>query len=234
MGFAGNEDTCPHVLASKGQSTKHFFVAEKGKQSWLEEFFDLIANQPEYIQAFIVDLKDKPSSLTYILTQAFISRLCGSVYDPVCVQQTLSFLSKEQVRARIHKHYRAIGLAVDKIHEYFVNSRWQTACLHTITPNTMAQPKLFFEKNLANPDFRQALVINEYEGIEWFNKEAFETMLWNLKMIPGIECLANKCCEEKEKEAYLANLASLIDCFRKAEIESGYRIDRFIEALSRD
>lgn len=30
-------------------ATKHFFVAEKGKQSWLEEFFDLIANQPESI-----------------------------------------------------------------------------------------------------------------------------------------------------------------------------------------
>ena len=190
-------------------------------------------HQNQDLQKLSEELEENPHALIYLLSQAFISRLCGSVYNPDCVPQTLSLLSKEQVRARIYEFYQRIGLPIDKIHEYFVNSRWLTACLHTMTLDEISKPKPFFEKNLANPDFKQALVINIHEGIEWFNKEAFETMLWNLKMIPSLEFLVGDFCEE-DKTQYLTKLEKLIESFIKAEGESSYRVDLFINALSSD
>ncbi|NLZ26849.1 MAG: alpha-amylase, partial [Chloroflexi bacterium] len=192
-----------------------------------------LVTQTHDLQKFTEKLEEKPHALIYLLSHAFISRVCGSVFNPANVHKTLSLLSKEQIRARVYEHYRAIGLPIDKIHEYFVNSRWLTACLHTMTFDELSQPKTFFEKNLANPDFRQALVINHHEGVEWFNKEAFETMLWNLKMIPSMEILADKTSEE-EKAQCLLKLNVLIASFRKAERESGYLVDFFFNALSSD
>ncbi|HPL81843.1 MAG TPA: hypothetical protein PLU23_05010, partial [Anaerolineaceae bacterium] len=192
-----------------------------------------VVTQTHDLQKFTEKLEEKPHALIYLLSHAFISRLCGSVFNPANVHKTLSLLSKEQIRARVCEHYRAIGLPIDKIHEYFVNSRWLTACLHTMTFDELSQPNTFFEKNLANPDFRQALVINHHEGVEWFNKEAFETMLWNLKMIPSMEILADKTSEE-EKAQCLLKLNAFIASFRKAERKSGYRVDFFFNALSSD
>ncbi len=183
-----------------------------------------------FIQSFSKEITQTPSKRAYLLSYAFVSRLCGSVYDANRVQQTLSLLNKEQVRPRIYEHFRSIGLPIDKIHEYFVNMRWQIAQLHTMSLAEMADHPVYLEKQLNNNDFRLALVINEHEGIEWFNKEAFQTMLWHMRYIPCLELLAHKP-PQAAMDKSLTILDELITDLTESETQSEYQVEKLICGL---
>ncbi len=184
-----------------------------------------------FIKTFSDELVQTPAKRAYLLAYAFISRISGSIYDPESVQMTLTLLDKEQIRSRIYEHFRSIGLPIDKIHEYFVNMRWQMATLHQLSLAEMADHPLYLEKQLENTDFRKAIVINEHEGIEWFNKEALETMLWHLRYIPNLELLAHKPPQEALDRS-LTILDSLINDLRASEAQSDYQVMKWIKGLS--
>lgn len=191
---------------------------------------DTSKEKPACTQELLNLINETPFAANYLLSYGFISRLCGTVDDLNCAKQTLSLLSKEQVRTRIYEHFRTIGLPIDKIHEYFVNCRWLIAKAHSMSSENLSNSKSFFERLLINTDFRQALMINEYEGIEWFNQEAFETMLLHLNLIPRIELLS-----QYQDDDTLINELSIIDelvsQFKNAEKASSYRVDKFLDTL---
>jgi hypothetical protein len=83
---------------------------------------------------------------------------------------------------------------------------------------------------LKNQDFRQALVINEHEGIEWFNKEAFQTMLWHMRYIPSLELLAHKP-PQAAMDKSLTTLDELITDLTESETQSEYQIEKLISGL---
>lgn len=195
---------------------------------------DSLASSETYLallKAFSEEIAQAPAKRAYLLNYAFISRLCGSVYDPQNAYQTLSLLDKEQVRARVYEHFRSIGLPIDKIHEYFVNMRWQIAELHQTSLAQMADHPMYLKKQLENADFRKALVINAFEGIEWFNKEALETALWHMGYIPSLEILAQKP-PQATAETGLTIIHDLVKDLKTSEARSNYQVEKWIEELN--
>ncbi|MDR1955479.1 MAG: alpha-amylase [Treponema sp.] len=95
-------------------------------------------------------------------------------------------------------------------------------------------------------DFRRLLGINQFEGITWFNKEAFEETLDYASLFLALESeaalgaaqprsekkpakpSARKRTEDASWRKRLQTIAKLSEQFRKAEYASGYRLDRLI------
>ena len=229
---AVNDDQEPVLLEIRAliEALKTLKYYEEKEKEEGENKLEISEISDPFIQSFSKEITQTPSKRAYLLSFAFLSRLCGSVYDANRVQQTLSLLNKEQVRSRIYEHFRSIDLPIDKIHEYFVNMRWQIAQLHTMSLAEMADHPVYLEKQLNNNDFRQALVINEHEGIEWFNKEAFQTMLWHMRYIPCLELLAHKP-PQAAMDKSLTILDDLIKALTQSEMQSEYQVGKLISKL---
>ncbi|MDR1031295.1 MAG: alpha-amylase [Treponema sp.] len=103
---------------------------------------------------------------------------------------------------------------------------------------TPFSPRALITENYQAADFRQLLGINQFEGITWFNKEAFEETLDYTSLLLALESDAafervstGKRVGDASWRKRLQVLAGLSAQFRKAEERSGYQMDRLINGL---
>ena len=84
---------------------------------------------------------------------------------------------------------------------------------------------------LKDADLRQFLQVNQHEDIWWFNKEAFEEMLWWLMMVAALTIGSdplrpvNAVIEELEK------CYSIIQTWQEAEEKSEYQVEKLLSIL---
>lgn len=92
-------------------------------------------------------------------------------------------------------------------------------------------PLKLMEEVFSDANMMEILQINEYEGVTWFNREAFEDFLAGLFVISVLEILRNieKVSERKKEFKYRFTVISdLID----AASRSGYRVEVFLQICS--
>ncbi|HZY41795.1 MAG TPA: hypothetical protein VFF59_07320, partial [Anaerolineae bacterium] len=72
--------------------------------------------------------------------------------------------------------------------------------------------------------------INRHNGIEWFNKEALELLLWDLFATAVIDLTAKAGPETDEVANAIVAAYDVIVALQAAEAASGYQVDKLIEA----
>lgn len=92
-------------------------------------------------------------------------------------------------------------------------------------------PLSLIESWLNQEAIRDFLNVNRYRGILWFNKEAFETMMWWMLTTSLIRLVADpkKGLAEVIEKLFEAN--SLIGALLEAEKDSDYQVEKLLEAL---
>ena len=86
---------------------------------------------------------------------------------------------------------------------------------------------------LKDRDVQRYLMINRYQGILWFNREAFGSLLWWFFVIAVISTSASRVTEGsiKTQAPLLENIYEVIRLLKNAEDESGYQVDALLEAV---
>jgi glycosidase len=88
------------------------------------------------------------------------------------------------------------------------------------------EPTVVLRKALQDQDVQIYLHVNRYQGVRWFHKESFESLLgWRL-CIAAIELKAEP---EEDPIPILTDLHGTIAALLDAEAQSEYRIDKLIE-----
>ena len=85
----------------------------------------------------------------------------------------------------------------------------------------------------AGPDFRNALQVNSYQGVEYFNKEAFERMMWRLLATAAVDLTAASEAPLGQVADALVAAHKIVLILLRAESESGYRVESLLEILKR-
>jgi hypothetical protein len=80
----------------------------------------------------------------------------------------------------------------------------------------------FMEENYSADDFRKLLGINVFNDESWFNKEGFETALFYGSLFAAVET------------GMTDRITQVCKTLQKAQAESGYRLDRFINLLTNE
>ncbi len=88
-----------------------------------------------------------------------------------------------------------------------------------------------FEHLFKDDEARQFLGVNEYDGILWFNKEAFEEILWWLMLTAAIEIGFNSLRPAKEVIRELERCWSTIQKLQEAETKSDYQVEKLMAVL---
>jgi glycosidase len=89
------------------------------------------------------------------------------------------------------------------------------------------------EKNYLHDDFRSLMGINSFNDISWFNKEAFESILFYGTLFFVLE--NDSAYSAGKPLAWLdraARIAEIADALEKAKTGSGYRLESLIQLLA--
>jgi glycosidase len=87
--------------------------------------------------------------------------------------------------------------------------------------------------------FQAFIGMNRFNDIVWFNKEAFEEMMWWLFLVSVIDITTKELSPDKEQKArnFSKTLESCFNMIQKlltAESNSDYQIDKLLEAVGQD
>lgn len=87
------------------------------------------------------------------------------------------------------------------------------------------------ESWLKDDEVQQFLQVNRYRGVLWFNKEAFEQLLWWM-MLPAVVALtADPLRPTTEVAQEIAACYDVVKELQRAEEESGYQVEKLLEVV---
>ena len=87
------------------------------------------------------------------------------------------------------------------------------------------------EKWLGNQETRAFLGVNRHRDVLWFNKEAFESMMWWMMTIGLIDQVSRPEASLTEAVEKLFEAYQLIEEILEAEKESDYQVEKLLEGL---
>jgi hypothetical protein len=83
---------------------------------------------------------------------------------------------------------------------------------------------------LADSEVQRSVGVNRYQGILWFNQEAFENFLWWMFASTAIEIIPEGRFEVEAQKG-VAGCYQVIQQIRQAEQESGYQVEKLLDAV---
>ncbi|MCJ7786468.1 MAG: hypothetical protein MUP41_21265, partial [Desulfobacterales bacterium] len=84
---------------------------------------------------------------------------------------------------------------------------------------------------LKDGDLREFLQINQYKDTWWFNKEAFEEMLWWLMMVAALTIGSDPLRPVNAVIEELEGCYSMVQKWQEAEEKSDYRVEKLLSTL---
>ncbi len=98
-------------------------------------------------------------------------------------------------------------------------------------PSDQEQAHGILELLLKDSDIQQFLQVNQCNDIWWFNKEAFEEMLWWLMMVAALTIGSDPLRPVNAVVEELQKCYSTIQTWQKAEEKSEYQVEKLLSAL---
>ncbi|HUL30985.1 MAG TPA: hypothetical protein VLZ03_11090, partial [Thermodesulfobacteriota bacterium] len=93
-------------------------------------------------------------------------------------------------------------------------------------------PQTILERLLKDREIRQFLQINLYKEVWWFNKEAFEEMLWWLMMVAALTIGSDPLRPVRTVIEELEGCYATIQKWQQAEENSEYQVEKLLEGLA--
>jgi hypothetical protein len=90
-------------------------------------------------------------------------------------------------------------------------------------------PIVVLRKALRDQDVQTFLRVNRYQGVLWFHKESFESLLWWRLALATIALTTSE--SEKNPAEVLVGLYTTITTLVEAADQSGYQVDKLIETV---
>jgi glycosidase len=87
------------------------------------------------------------------------------------------------------------------------------------------------ERLLRDTEAQGYLQVNRYQGVLWFNKETFETLLWWLYVVAIINTASNPGTTAEEISEEVMTCFEIVQKVLKAAEDSGYRLDETLTEL---
>ncbi len=80
----------------------------------------------------------------------------------------------------------------------------------------------------ADEEVRQFLGVNRFNGVLWFNKEAYERLLWWMMITAAIEIRAEPMSAAGPLEKQVGAAFAIVEKLQKAEVLSEYRVEQLL------
>jgi len=182
-----------------------------------------------YIQE---NLTDYPF-IWYVLILWNDLRLIGRVItsETQFVEISRSWLEEWGILRLIQDTMVSLGLDQQQAHSGVTILKLLVSQQNWVEKVSVQSPTSLLESWLSEKEIRNFLNINRHRGILWFNKEAFESMLWWMMTTALIRLVANPKMSLAEVVEVLFDAYRSIEALVEAEKLSEYQVEKLLEAL---
>jgi len=242
------EQNMAHLLQEIVRITNHEpRAAELGEEPWrtvaqetrreLEAALCLETGllPPPLQQTMVRGLRDDPAAWPTLLAWIF-THAVGKVVDEANFEQVSRSWSDEWLLGKIiARALRELGSdegaawwAVTTIKILTSHQRWPE--IQAVEEGERAYQVL--ESWLQDNEVQQFLQVNRYQGLLWFNKEAFEHLLWWMMLSAAVAISADPLRSKAEVAREITACHDTIKKLQQAKEISGYQIEKLLGASS--
>jgi glycosidase len=107
------------------------------------------------------------------------------------------------------------------------HQRWYA----TPPPDAPSRAYRVLESLLKDAEVHQFLQVNRYQGLLWFNKEAFEQLLWWLLLTAVVDLCADPCRTAAEVAKEILARYQVIQQLHQAKEKSDYQVEKLLQAI---
>jgi len=98
-------------------------------------------------------------------------------------------------------------------------------------PEVRARAYQVLESLLKDAEVQQFLQVNRYQGVLWFNQEAFEQLLWWLLLLAAVEISADPLRPSAEATEEILACYEVVQQLHRAGEESGYQVEKLLRVV---
>jgi len=102
-----------------------------------------------------------------------------------------------------------------------------------VKPSEQKQAYTILESLLKENEVQQFLHVNQYNSTWWFNKQAFEEMLWWLMMVAALTIGSDPLRPVNAVVEELEKVYSVIQTWQEAEEKSEYQVEKLLSILQK-
>jgi hypothetical protein len=178
-------------------------------------------------------LTDSATTWATLFGWLFVHALGKVVNQRDFAEQSRTWIDEWRLGKTIIGVLRELGLEEDAAGSSLTVIKWLTRQQRWFEAKSLDRKQAYakLELLLKDEDLRQFLQINKYEDIWWFNKEAFEKMLWWLMMVVALTIGSDPLLPVNAVIEELEGCYSIIQEWQQAEEKSEYQAGKLLSAL---
>jgi glycosidase len=180
-------------------------------------------------------LTDSPYTWVTLFSWLFVHALGEGVNQRDFAKQSRTWIDEWRLDKTISDVLKELGLddgttwrAVILVKLLTGHQRWFEP-----KPPGQKQASAILESLFKDDEAQQFLKVNRYDDIRWFNKEAFEELLWWLMLIAAVEIGSDPLRPINEVVKELNGCYSMIQIWQRAEEQSAYQVEKLLEEVRR-
>jgi glycosidase len=193
--------------------------------------------QPKGVKAAAEYLHKKLTDSTYLWSTLFnwlfVHALGKVVTQKGFAEQSRSWIDEWRLGKTIFNVLRDLGLEETDAWSSLTLIKWLTGHQRWFEGKGPDQREAYeiLQSLLKDGEVQQFLQVNQYHDIWWFNKEAFEEMLWWLMMVAALELGSDPSRPVNAVVAELERCYSIIQAWQQAEEKSQYQVEKLLSVL---
>ncbi len=194
--------------------------------------------QPKGVQAAAEYLHKKLTDSTTIwatlLGWLFVHALGKVVNQKDFAEQGRTWIDEWRLGNTILRVLRGLGLEEGVAGSSLTVIKWLTSQQRWFEGKSLDQKQAYATLKLLfkDKDLRQFLQINPYKDVWWFNKEAFEEMLWWLMMVAALTIGSDPLRPVNAVIEELERCYSMIQQWQQAEEKSEYQVEKLLTVIN--
>jgi hypothetical protein len=193
--------------------------------------------QPKGVQAAAEylhkKLTDSAATWATLFGWLFVHALGKVVNQKDFAEQSRTWIDEWRLGKTILGVLREFGLEEAGAWVFLTVIKWLTSHQRWFEVESLDQKQAYatLELLFKDEDLRQFLQINQHRDTWWFNKEAFEEMLWWLMMVAGLKIGSDPLRPVNALIEELERCYSMIQVWQRAEEKSEYQVGKLLSAL---
>ncbi|HZK16926.1 MAG TPA: hypothetical protein VFC66_01650, partial [Anaerolineaceae bacterium] len=177
-------------------------------------------------------LADDPRRQFVLMIWALLSNLAGPGNQPAAARLNREISERKPVFNLVNQTLTQLGFTD---YEAWKSTQAIQALISDLQPvESEVSAKILFENWIDDPKVREYLEVNQYEGIQWFNKERFEDFLWYQRAGRLMTLAVDLKEDPSEVLEIILRQEEILAEISEAEAGSQYQIGKLIELLDQD
>ncbi len=178
------------------------------------------------------NLREIPTVWTAMFGWLFVHEL-GKLITPTGYEEiSRSWIDEWRLGRVVVETVQALGMDEGAAWHVLNTLKMLTDQQHWFEGKAADSTRSILEGWLKSSEIQRFLGVNRYKDVLWFNKEAFDELLWWMMLLAIVDCSADPQRSSSEVIEQVITSHEIVTRLGQASEESGYQVEKLLDALA--